>query len=455
MNKLSFYRDYLSKLDCVQESSDKYNKYKDYQTPFNEVYFGKSNNLKTCENIIGKIRTGDKINININQSKEIKMFNRLIEGQFGFEAFNLIIDSSGGINAGTAPISLCIDAPNLKPSATKEGFRYDSIKGSIAVVYLNQGLLFNKDFTNGEIMGLIMHEIGHNFETAISPVSRGFSYITRAVSLVTLPLTFFPNKYAPNAFSFTRRWYYNLLNRLREDKNIVIEIIDGMDFIINKIIGVLGVVGDSVQSILKIITGPAVPIPSIFDILDFFNSGFGLVGFKGESLADNFATAYGYGPELMSALNKMKQKDMGFVDRSIIRRIPFIGTWYDLCLLPNVVINSIIKSHPNNSFRAKHQIEMLEKELQRSDFDNKMKKSIKNQIDELYKVLDLITGYENYGDSNLQNGFIFTDAYQAFCLALFNGDLRRFVASGNFKEFDKAYDEALERTKKNKYKYKF
>ena len=45
-------------------------------------------------------------------------------------------------------------------------------------------------------MGSIMHEIGHNFETAISPVSRGFSYITRAVSLVTLPLTFFPNKYA-------------------------------------------------------------------------------------------------------------------------------------------------------------------------------------------------------------------------------------------------------------------
>lgn len=453
---MGFYHDYLSGLDYIQESS---NNYKGYQTPFNEVYFGKNKYLTDAEKLLGQARQAYKYNQSkINFSREIIAFNRLIEKAFDFEAFSLNIDHSGALNAYTYPLGVVIDAPNMKEISAdnKQGFKMTDIRGSTIVVYINAGLLFSDVFTDGEIMAIIMHEIGHNFQTAISPISRGFSYVTRATSLVLLPLIFLINPEAGlNKFKGTRRWYYGLVDRLREEKSGIYAILDGFSYITNKIIGVIGVAADFVISFLAMLAGPAIPIPDINTLINFISS-FG--GVKDETIADNFATAYGYGPELTSALGKIERKSGGMIDREVIRGIPFIGIWYDLCLFPTNVMNSIIDAHPNKAHRIKSQIDMLRAETNKSELDKKVKAKINREIDTLEEQLDKsVRGLKKNPEvsSNVDESFVFTDAYSAFLLTICNGDLRSFMSKGNIREFDAAYDRALEKVKKNKYKYKF
>ena len=432
--------------------------YKRPRRSLNEVYFGKNKYLIQAEKLLGEARRKySAYQSEINFSTELLEFNRVMEKAFNFEAFNLIIKHSGAINAATRPIGLIIDAPNMEMSANpKEGFRYDSPKGSIVVVYVNNGLMFNDLFTDEEVMAVIMHEIGHNFQTAISPMSRGFSYISRAVSLVTLPVIFFLNPLVGvKNLTGTRRWYYGLIDRMRQEKSGVLQVVEGLSYMLNKIVGVIGVAGDAVRSLLIVLGGPAIPIPDVSMLIDFFTS-FGNV--KNETIADNFATAYGYGPPLQTALHKMERKAGGLVDREFIRSIPLINYWYDFCMLPTTIINSIVSNHPNKAHRIQSQIDMLRAELKKSELDAKMKRAISAQIDKLEDQIDTSV-YGLKKDKNIkgsvEESFAFTDAYSAFLLTLANGDLRSFLSKGNAKEFDAAYDRALENVKKNKYKYKF
>lgn len=450
---MGFYTDYLYGLDYVQENLNNYS-----GASFNEVYFGKNKYLISAEKVLAEVRweyqeSKDKVNF----SKEISTFNRLIEKAFGFEAFSLIIDHSGALNAYTYPLGLVIDAPNMNDiNADSKGFKMDNIEGSTIVVYVNSGLFFNRDITDGELMAIIMHEIGHNFQTAISPISRGFSYINRATSLVLLPLIFLLNPQAGiNKFKGTRRWYYGLIDKLKRENNSIYAIIDGFSYITKKIIGVIGVTADFVLSFLAMLAGPVIPVPDVNTLINFINS-FG--GVKDESIADNFATAYGYGPELTSALGKMERKSGGMVDREVIRGIPFIGIWYDLCLFPTNVMNSIVDPHPNKAHRIKSQIDMLKEEANKSELDKKVKAKINREINTLEEQLDKsVRGLKRNPEvsSNVDSSFVFTDAYSAFLLSACNGDLRSFMSKGNVKEFDAAYDRSLEKIKRGKYKYRY
>lgn len=409
-----------------------------------EVYFGKTKHLTDAEKLLGKFREEYASNQKkANSSKDLLAFNRLIEKAFKLECFCLNIQYSGLQNACTVPFSTCIDAPNYKNmKANETGFNYDYVKGSSIIVWINSGLIFNKSFTDGEIMAFIMHEIGHNFQTAISPLARGYSYIQRAIALLYMPIYIVVNPaQGLSLTSGTRRWYTQLIEMWREEDNDFFNFLNGFKYIWSKITAIVGLPLHFIGMIGKMMKGPTIPIPSLRNVTDAL---LGIPGFKGETIADNFATIYGYGPELASGLNKMKYSAGGWVDEGVVRN-SFLGMWYDLCEIPTTIMLNIIDCHPNDSHRCKHQIDMLKAELNKTDLDPKMKTKIKFDCDKIQKELDKCI---EVSDEKL--GWGFTNAWSAFLLTICNGDLRSLLSKNNTKLFDTAYDYNLSQIQKNK-----
>jgi len=410
---------------------------------FNEVYFGKTKELLEAEKIINKIRTEYRYNEDkVNMSKEIMQFNRLMEKAFKLECFSLVVNYSGLYNACTIPMGIMIDAPNANNIASDKisGFNYNYCKGSSIIVYINSGLLFDERFTDGEIMGIIMHEIGHNFQSAISPTSRGFSYIQRSIMLFTLPLQYLYNpSHALQLTTGTRKWYLDILNKLKNDNNQLLQFVYTYKYIFSKIMGFVLSPIHLLQNLKKMVAIP-IPIPSPDNII---SAVFNLPKFTDEALADNFATIYGYGAECNSALDKMKHAAGGWKDEEAIRSIPFVSTYFDLVNLPTKMVINIIDCHPNEAFRNKHQIDLLKRELDKSEIDPKMKGKIRKDINDLEKTLKSATDMTD-------DAFVYTNMYAAFLLTLFNGDIKSFMASRNFDDFDIAYQNNLSAIKNNK-----
>lgn len=272
----------------------------------NEVYFGKNKYLIQAEKVLGEFREKYRDDQRrANSSPDILEFNRLIEKAFKFECFCLNIEYSGLFNACTIPFSTCIDAPSYKGMKANEiGFNYDYTKGSSVIVWINSGLLFSKEFTDAEIMAIILHEIGHNFQTAMSPMARGYSYIQRAIGIIYMPIILLRNPAQGLAMTtVTRRWYTDILEKWREEDNDFFNFLNTFKWIWSKVIGIIGLPLHFLGMIARMLKGPTIPIPGVQNIADML---VGIPGFKGETIADNFPTMYGYGPDLASSMNKMK-----------------------------------------------------------------------------------------------------------------------------------------------------
>lgn len=415
-----------------------------------EVYFGKSKDLLEAEQILGEIRRVAVITPSkVNTSKAMLDFNRKMEKIFGFEAFCLNIDYDvfKKMNAYTHPICFVIDAPNAEDSlgSSKAGFIMNAIKGSQCIVFVTYALLKSEDLTDGEVMAIIMHEIGHNFQATISPMCRGWSYYMRVISFITLPLQYLLNPvHGVLMTGGTRRWYTDLIDGWRREGNSFYNFLNSFSYYMNKIIGFVALPFNVLMNIQRLISGIAIPIPAPQWIV---NALYALPGYKQETIADNFATAYGYGPELATALSKMKYNAYGAPDEKFIRSIPVVGAIYDLEGIFITMILSIIDEHPNNAARAHHQIEVLQKEIMRADIDPKMKKRMLLDTESLQQSVDEELEIDSLGP---KGGWAYTNCWGAFLMACFQGDIRHFIANGNYDEFNKAYDRNLEAMKRKK-----
>lgn len=410
-----------------------------------EVYFGKNKYLLEAEAILGKMRKDYQFHQSkINMSKDMLKFNRLIEKSFGLECFCLNISYFSEINASTIPFSTCIDAPNYREMKSNElGFDYSQVRGSSVIVWVNSGLFFNRKFTDAEIMAMILHEIGHNFQTAISPMSRGFSYIQKIIGIIYAPVFFLMS--AGKGLSMTtatRRWYTGLLEEWRKEGNEFYGFINTMKYVFGKLFSIAFAPLKVLNTVKTILAGPTVPNISISNIPSAITN---LFTFKGETIADNFTTAYGYGPELTSALNKARLESMGYLDEKIVRSVPFLNIWYDFCNIPTNILSFILDGHPTDVHRCKHQIDMLNRELDKTDLDPKMKGRIRSDVKEIEKQIDTCT---NVDYDNIQ--WLYTNTWSAFLLALCNGDVRSAISKNNFELFDKAYDENLRKIQRVK-----
>lgn len=412
----------------------------------NEAYFGKTKELLEIEHNIGVIRTKYMNNpSDVNSSEDMLKLGEMFADYFGFKEFYISIDMLGTINACTYPIDIAVGTGNPAKwvKVDSKGFKYSKEAGYTSIVYVNKGAFFGRDFTNGEILALILHEVGHNFQAALNGTVRGFSYVNQAINVILLPITILQSLLIGKPqtsfmiFKGARELFVTKINDLKKNHPELVNSYNAAVNVLNTAAGIVGIALDSF-SIVSMMLNPIMAFQSaiktliskLTNISTYINIPDLLVGFKKEALSDNFASSYGYGSELSSALRKAKDLDFGYVNRTVMRNMGFLGTYMDFLLLPNKLLLGMLDPHPNTEFRFQDQINYLKKELNKQDISASAKRDIKKQIEDIEKEIKKFTDAK-------QQGFEISNMLAQMSLAMCGGDFRGFIAHGNADDFDK------------------
>lgn len=403
-----------------------------YLRTLHEVYFGENKNIKEMQKCITNFRKdlfNHRSGAKLNTHPEIRRFNRLAEEEFGFKSFQLLINPDRTINAYTCSISTNFKTLTLSNNTmsnlivSKNGYRYKKEAEYCAFVCVYRGLMLDKRLSDREVLAIILHEIGHNFQAAISNYQSILSQTRVIIYLIQVIMNVITN---PDLNSLRNlieapvylTGLYNKINKIIDD--ILYNNFPNFYYLADRLRAILADLNYPINKLLKylliMIQLPIMPLVLLLKLQPMQLIMFYAIGdFRGEKMADNFPTLYGYGPDIASATTKIATDEvLSKVKIPIIS--PMIGlfesTYRLLLTLPDV--------HPVEITRIKDQSDYLKKEIQREDLDPKFKKEIMDQINEIDKQLDdlISTNYKGaISDYNYTNHL-----YQLMLYKLFGGD---------------------------------
>lgn len=419
-----------------------------------ELYIGKTPELKEIESIIHRVRNSHTENTFFTDptyDKDISKINRIFEDFFGFEIFSLVIQRSSAANALTMPISSAIDiAPQYRVKknllATSKGFKYKKEAGYCCAVTIYNGLLFDDRFTDAEILAIILHEIGHNFESVINDTL----YYTSDVVEVLNALVAFIQVALPSQGNMatimggitgvgigkiiTSNWFKKFNVKFTDFilKN------DGL----KSIFGIMSIIGDSINElennilyvVSQVMKYGSLPRTVISVILSKIGRPTGKIS---ENIADSFATVYGYGADLSSAVLKFDSFSVGTAVERGIMNIPVISQLMAIYDLPLDLFITAFNEHPTGIERTKMAKANLQRELKSAYLDPKMKIHIQNQIKDIDKAL---SKYESLS-KNIENPKAFSALLNIFIYNVDVGDKKISKKSDKYmSNIDRIYN---------------
>lgn len=429
-----------------------------------EVYFGKSKNLLECEKLIAelKVEYDNKYMYGgqIECDNRIKILSNKLAQEFGLKKFILEFESMPVGNACTPPLSWgidCMPACRMKANliVDKSGFKYRPEAGYILDMVMYTGLFCNPDMTAGEVLAVILHEIGHNFSSVIDETcfmlidvvhwsnlmvyimySLAHGNVGGAVGNALIPFV------SSNAFKdLTNRldefvsqykpmnYLYAIFNALSGSYNAAML---QLNYLIASILGYANAVNPAyyidriMNGIVKIALNP--------------------IGYRDERIADNFATAYGYGPELSTALLKLDTTNYEKLPlNKLANYIPPIGMFLRTGIGLSSIIGSMFDPHPQTMERCLDQVRYLRKELDHIH-DKETKAHIKNQIDTIEKNMETLIK-----DPQLLKHWDIVSYSMAYIVYTSGGDVRHNVFGRDVHAtMQKTYDENIGKKKFNK-----
>ena len=421
----------------------------------NEVYIGKTPELMAIERELDKFRNkymsnpsiiGNIKKANANQDPDLLKINRMFEDYFGFGCLSITIWHSLEPNAFTLSISNRLDVAYSAKYffSTKEGYKFNKDADYAAVIVVYDSIMFNHDFTTAEVMAIIMHEIGHNFNLVMSN-AQGIYNRLYATLVFALNISSFNIK----GLILTNNTYVSIGNKLEQEiqannkltasvlnysiyaiqfikslKNIPFKILNVLTLgLFNAIIDVLYIIFNIVHN----------PVNTIIDLtLQPFS-------YANEKEADNFATMYGYGPETVSVEAKLGESKF---DRDF-KNMPLFGHIYATNLFITDLLVDPLNTHPKNGDRMRDQLELLKHEVKKEDLDPKMKKVLTEDIKLCEKELDKLSDISK----GIKDPDIIKHLYWRVIYRSTNNrslkDLFMGLIIGNpdkrFDEYDKAY----------------
>ena len=400
----------------------------------NEVYIGETKELKEVQHNLSQFRH-NMIDNDYYSRKEIKKdkwykeFVKSMKSTFGYKTFEFEVRFNSNENAYCYSLANQIRKKKDKYSdyvtASKDGFKFKN-KFSCKLV-ITEGLLTNESYSDREIMAILLHEVGHSFYEALDGNAIDMIEIRETVYLV--------NSILQEILSFISTIGFitstlELSNGAKSISNIVKHQAEGLT--IAKIIKNFINMGIDILKITLLASGSYIPtvlmnIISKANPIALMNTIF---GYKDEKSADSFATMYGYGADLSSALHKLemsKDKDQLITSKAL-----------SIMLFPCTIISIALDEHPDCITRAKNQLDYLEKEY--ADIDDKETKAeIRGQIDSIKKELDKT--------ENLLNNFKDKDVDKMrymYCLIiskLYKIDVRQLLSKNDpYIENEKSYE---------------
>lgn len=358
---------------------------KDMTTAVNETYFGKSKELEIIEKSFDKaIQSKDKID-----ASSLGIVAKQLQKKFGFDNVSIGIDKSPGLNAYTY-----IDIADIKKMKIKTSEGYKALPGntcSILVVFspaMLSGVLSGKELT-----AITLHEIGHQFASKrilnssslryMASYIRGLSELDKIIRIASQET----NSIA-DMFMMIRR----VISKLTEDAVFAIK------YVINTLILLKDILKTPTLKDTYNLIGDSTKFSRIMNYINNFDKVKKPIKVHDleEEMADSFATIYGYGPELASALTKIEASD---IDEEFD---PYDNSFYNLYIyIPIYTLLSYICTSDSGiaiqtSRRVYAQLLTLRKEMNDIKTDAKTKKRILADIDELEKV------YGKYIDERIE-----------------------------------------------------
>lgn len=451
-----------------------------------EAYFGKPKELLEIEKLLDKYRKKYKgmyvmIGAAANQDKMLIKINRLFEKVFGFSDFTLFIIDTADINAFTYAVDCRFDTNvTSKKLVSDKTYKFNKKYDYACIVCVYAGLMFNPDFSTEEVMGIILHEIGHNFYAALSKTNAIFSSCNKAVLFAAITRDIWRivkqtevtpemkaaqisgviGTYVTELPAFMNAIMSNVVQGVKEAQKHHDDINDTIYTVLSCFW-----LGSAIYTIMKkaynygvaigkaLVLGPGKVFGAIIKkwldgVLKTVKDPIYLLrlpnGFRNERTADNFAAIYGYGPALMRALSRMEGDNYSAADlANLPKAVPIIGCLIDATMLPINIINTALDPHPLTIQRTTDQIRMLEDELNKSNLDPKMKKRIQKDIDNMKKCvessMDITKGIT--GDPHFVRHVVNRIMYNVVDAKSFRDVIFNFDPNGKYKSYDKTIDE--------------
>ncbi|MBR2245903.1 MAG: hypothetical protein IJ880_02555 [Bacilli bacterium] len=412
-------------------------------TAINEAYFGKSKKVLKIQDCFHKVREKYRdsyMKYNIEGSTEWQELKTAFEDAFGFYSVTLILGRSGIPNAYTFPISMSLDRVYEIESKVRlskvEGLKFDPKDKFCTLMAIEECLLFDFDYTDAEITSIMLHEVGHNFQTV------GYKHMV---------LLAFIN----NIFNF-------LIGLQRGD-------ISGLLLFEPLRRGMLGTVnalqGTALYNVLDVISKIArypisLAVKLVYPLIRVIQLGYGTFlaltapliaysitfdGYAGENFADKYPVMLGYGVEYGNAMSKLNSSLNNIGTFWLINKTPILGHLYQLLVASVCYLGMALDPHPEYAARMMNIINTLEHDLNDRRLDPKARKQIKEDLAKIRKNM------KEYMDNPMSPGEETAIAYQKWLLEKFPGygDIR----SKMLKDSD-IDDDAIDKNFKNLQKVK-
>lgn len=347
-----------------------------------EGYAGKTKLLldaeRCCNNIVAKIKKeGSLFTKSINDDPNVTKLCASLKKQFGFGEMDINFNTSTVPNAFTVPaVSFC-DAINGMPIFERpdkdSGKFYDKTHSYYAYVEVFHGIIVKLNLTGEELLAIILHEIGHNFDTSI------FRALSK-ILMIGVGLTGWG--LIPSMMGEVIKYVFVISGKISSWFSKTFPFLDKLVNFINEVAQ----------------TGLALFIPHIpsinIDPIALLQSK------SAEIFADSFAAYYGYGPALASGLAKFKDVNDKNVVNSALEKFPLTGVIIDLNQTMFRILCMFFDGHPDDMTRLQNNIKKLEKDVNDPHIPKRLKKSIKNDIKLMKNLHEQMLKIESYEDRN-------------------------------------------------------
>lgn len=331
--------------------------------PVAEAYHGKSKTMIECEAILdkacAKIRSTEAP---LHQSLNpvfIKVGD-MIAKDLGMRKLNLVLVGGGG--AHTMPASF----PILSRADIDNPKRLDA-SVVFGTVTMSDSFIRKSGLNGEECLAIILHEVGHLFQRSIDlflsrlVVLKGYDMENPIWKHIgNIVLTNSAARFILDAVARPLSQFMARINKLPFVKDL-------LEFI-NYIDSTIPPLGDNMVFINATRNPASIPIEMLSNMF---------VG-RAEAYADSFATSYGYGPALSSALNKMELWANSRSAKKAMAGDPVAAFCYDYLHFSSLYMNWLLNfdGHPIAIVRILQTKEKLVRELGKQDLDPRTKKAI-------------------------------------------------------------------------------
>ena len=349
-----------------------------------EAYFGPKaiEPLQTQLSVIRRKFKNKAYSVSWSTDKDILKFNRIAEKIFGYTSFSFSISADSSANAWALHMtSFNNDKEREKLlnalRAGKAGFRFDASGEVIGMVSFNLGLLNIDEFTDEELLAVMLHEIGHNFFESVMYGDSAYGLSKKLVGIMGII-----NDRILGVISSGKDANEDMIEK--EVDNLIPDgflSLSKMKAALLKPLSIFTKIArEKFKKVAKLFTNEAMSD----------NLTRPMEAYTNEKFADTFAAMYGYGAYLHSGLLKL---DQYYVDMRNKKQPtnPIIVAYRVFKLNLSDALSYMLNikdEHPDGLARIKVSTDYLKKEIARQGIDPKVKAQLVNQLDELNRLID-------------------------------------------------------------------